>query len=279
MMYFPVTNDFTNQLPFYYLGIGYNYAQEHVIRPGGRPETEWSHRYYQMIQCVKGTGLIDINDVHYKLHEGQILFLVPNEAHEYYALTDNWVVNWIIFSGSGISHFVRNTLNIRHTCILSLSSSQAVSQKVERLYNSSISSHPLSTSLCSNLIYGILLDLYYLSSHDKAVSIGAHADKLAPVFEYIHTHYHEPIELSRLAAIVGITPQYLCVSFKTLTSHSVFSYIMIYRIQKSKELLLINRSLPIKDIALRCGFNDTSYFCSIFKKYELTTPNQFRKNN
>ncbi|MFE5321627.1 helix-turn-helix domain-containing protein [Paenibacillus sp. NPDC056579] len=49
------------------------------------------------------------------------------------------------------------------------------------------------------------------------------------------------------------------------------------RIKKSKELLLQYPYIQIKEIALLAGFEDANYFCSVFKKLEQISPNQFRK--
>jgi len=34
---------------------------------------------------------------------------------------------------------------------------------------------------------------------------------------------------------------------------------------------------PVKSVANDCGFDDVSYFCSIFKRFEKVTPGDFRK--
>ena len=38
------------------------------------------------------------------------------------------------------------------------------------------------------------------------------------------------------------------------------------------------RTETVIDIALQCGFNDSSYFVSVFKKYKHVTPLQYRHN-
>lgn len=49
------------------------------------------------------------------------------------------------------------------------------------------------------------------------------------------------------------------------------------RIKKSKEMILQNKDMQIKEIGRLVGFNDISYFCSMFKKVEQMSPNEFRK--
>ncbi len=277
MLLWPIQSEFTYNLPYFFLGVGYNYNQEHVIRPGDRPEINWSYGYYQLIQCVKGKGKIIIGDRTETLHKGQFLFLVPNEPHEYYSQTDEWIVNWIILSGASLEYFAKNILNVHHCEIYSLSAPQIISDKIEMLYNTFLSSNPSKDMYGSTLIYEILMDLYQFSFKNQTDSLSEKTNKLAPVFDYIDHNYQHPISLSDLAPLIDITTQHLCTSFKALTSYTVFEYIIMYRIQKSKELLINNRQMQIKEVAFSCGFNDVSYFCSLFKKYEFVTPKQFRE--
>lgn len=50
---------------------------------------------------------------------------------------------------------------------------------------------------------------------------------------------------------------------------------MRYRISKASELLLKSKE-SISNIAFDVGFNGTSYFGKVFKKYMNCTPSQYR---
>ena len=52
---------------------------------------------------------------------------------------------------------------------------------------------------------------------------------------------------------------------------------MEYRLDKSIKLLSIP-SYSITEIALKCGFNSSSYFTEIFHRNIGCTPSQYRKN-
>jgi len=57
----------------------------------------------------------------------------------------------------------------------------------------------------------------------------------------------------------------------------IFAYINQIRIQASKADLISHPDKSVKAVAHDCGFDDVSYFCSIFKRYEKITPGDFRK--
>lgn len=105
----------------------------------------------------------------------------------------------------------------------------------------------------------------------------AQYNRIKPVIEYIDENYNRLITLSDLSEVLKVTPQHLCNMFKKVTSQRVFEYINLKRIQKSKELLLQQEQLQIKEISSIVGFDDVSYFCSLFRKIEQISPGEFRR--
>ena len=84
------------------------------------------------------------------------------------------------------------------------------------------------------------------------------------------------ITLEDIAKVASVTPSHLCRVFKKRYGMSVFKFLTQLRIQKSKEMLMKFPDMAIKEVAERSGFNDTSYFCMVFKRMEGITPSEFR---
>ena len=57
-----------------------------------------------------------------------------------------------------------------------------------------------------------------------------------------------------------------------------FEYLAKRRIQKAK-LMLVQDKYTVNEIAQIVGYNDCSYFCSVFKKHEGISPAEFRALN
>lgn len=53
-------------------------------------------------------------------------------------------------------------------------------------------------------------------------------------------------------------------------------YVNQYRIEQACHQLLTT-DFPITEVAFNCGFNDSSYFIKVFKKYKGTTPKKYLK--
>ncbi|WP_130999621.1 helix-turn-helix domain-containing protein, partial [Clostridioides difficile] len=95
--------------------------------------------------------------------------------------------------------------------------------------------------------------------------------------EYIKKSYKENINLNSISDVFFISPNYLSSIFNERNKVSITEYINLLRIEESKKYLL-DRSMSISDICKKVGFNNSSYFSQIFKKFNSITPNEYRKN-
>lgn len=93
---------------------------------------------------------------------------------------------------------------------------------------------------------------------------------------YIHEHYRENITRNDVSASVFLTSDYLAKLFKSEIGISIKEYIINYRIEKAKEFL-INGSESISMIAAEVGFDNFSYFSTLFKKSTGINPYSYRK--
>ena len=64
--------------------------------------------------------------------------------------------------------------------------------------------------------------------------------------------------------------------FKKETGQTFINYLNNYKIERSKELLK-NTNMTLLDISLEVGFNNQSYYSTIFKKYTNMTPQEYRE--
>lgn len=82
--------------------------------------------------------------------------------------------------------------------------------------------------------------------------------------------------LQLLSKTAGLSLTKLKAGFKLLYGVSVYRYLLQLRIAKAKELLL-QSDVPIKVIALDCGFSNCQHFITTFKKWVRMTPGAYRK--
>ena len=91
---------------------------------------------------------------------------------------------------------------------------------------------------------------------------------------YIDDHYHEDISLESMSEVVFLNKNYFSELFKRETGKSFVQYLTEYRLEKAKLLLSID-GLKGNEVADMTGFQNNSYFISVFKKYEGCTPKEY----
>lgn len=93
--------------------------------------------------------------------------------------------------------------------------------------------------------------------------------------EYVAQNYANRITLEEVCKYLYINPAYFSVAFKKATGKNFIDFVNEVRVEKSKELL-IESEYRIKEIAQMVGFDNLSYFCTVFKKSTGATPLEFR---
>ena len=97
------------------------------------------------------------------------------------------------------------------------------------------------------------------------------------VLNIIEKNYSNEILIDDICAELNINKCYFCSMFKKEIGLTFINYLNNYKIEKSKELLK-NPNLSLLDISLSVGYNNQSYFSTVFKKTTSKTPLEFRED-
>lgn len=100
---------------------------------------------------------------------------------------------------------------------------------------------------------------------------------LRPALEYIEKNYSRNISLDSMASICNISSSYFSKLFNKVVEDNFANYINKIRIKHAKQKLKTT-DIPITNIALDLGFEDSGYFLKVFKKLEGVTPSAYRNN-
>ncbi|MDF2927370.1 MAG: hypothetical protein K0R57_6284 [Paenibacillaceae bacterium] len=95
--------------------------------------------------------------------------------------------------------------------------------------------------------------------------------------QYIETHYQENCSLQAVSAHVHVTPNYLSNLFKRETGIAFSNYVSKMRVEKAKTLLACTK-MRMTDIAEQVGFDNSSYFTTVFKQLAGISPSEYRKS-
>lgn len=129
-----------------------------------------------------------------------------------------------------------------------------------------------------NLLGGLWLELVRALrpvQKETVPTISTEQQRMKCLLEYIHSHYMEKITLEDIARAASISKGECCRFFKKLFHTTPFEYLISYRIEKSKELLL-STEWNITQVAERVGFGSVSYYADVFRRKLNCTPSSYR---
>jgi two-component system, response regulator YesN len=95
--------------------------------------------------------------------------------------------------------------------------------------------------------------------------------------QYISQNYQNAnLSIESIARYLNISNSYFSIFFKQETNQTFVDYLTALRIEKAKNLLKASgyRTYEISD---QVGFNNPTYFSTIFKKHTGHSPSEYRK--
>lgn len=103
------------------------------------------------------------------------------------------------------------------------------------------------------------------------------SNRVKLMIQYIRAHYMEEISLEDIAASANISKNTAMRYFGANIGISPVDYLIRYRIGISCKLLK-ETSDKISNIADCVGYENTSYFCRLFRKYVGVSPKEYRES-
>lgn len=126
------------------------------------------------------------------------------------------------------------------------------------------------------IIYYILCDM--TEAHKKDGVSAKNKILIEQVKQYMRDNYTKSVTLDELCEQVMLSPSHLGRLFKKATNKTPLEYMIELKLNAAREKLLTT-TLSIKEISYDCGFDNISYFCTLFKKKLNITPQEYRFKN
>lgn len=245
-------------------------------------------------------GMLHINqcEKQYDVDSNQYIILMPNQTHYGYKKSKNYLsYYWTHFYIKDNNYKFLSSINLKEYFPSNHEESPGISN-LEDIYFVPIYGK-LSQDNKANLLFNQLLDIsrsynfkpisschYALSllmleiTNEFLLAYRYSNQKIPPriteVIEWIRINYRMSLTIEKIAENFNYNPIYLSSLFKKYTGYPLHNYLIRFRINVSKNLL-INKAMIIDDVAQLCGFNDPKNYMKCFKKIEGITPTQYRE--
>jgi len=110
--------------------------------------------------------------------------------------------------------------------------------------------------------------VFDLDSHHKDLEI-------AKAQHWMDANHSRNITITQAADYVGISPRHFKRRFKKATSETPLSYLQKIRVESAKKMLE-RTNMNINEITTKVGYEDSSTFRRLFKKYVALSPREYR---
>lgn len=228
--------------------------------------------HYLFHFVLSGKGVYEHAGASYSVSAGQGFLIVPGELTRYTADEhDPWEYCWIGFDGTEAKKILADCSLAEQTPVYT-DRSGLLGQELLRLID-------LFDSGGAN-DYRLLGRLYLCFAH-----MMSNAPQAAPTpkehvqhaLSFIHSNFSYEIGVAEIARAVGIERTYLYRIFRQWQGCSPKDYLMRVRLNAAAEMLKTTR-LSVTEIALSCGFGQTSLFSKQFKAAYGVSPLNYRKD-
>ena len=98
-----------------------------------------------------------------------------------------------------------------------------------------------------------------------------------PAVAYVHNHRQEMVTMNDMARLCHLSPSYFSRLCRREMGENFINYVNRIKVQWAKERLRSSNDSVVQ-IAQELGYMDSSYFISVFKKFEGTTPLAYRQH-
>ena len=236
-----------------------------------------SSAFFNLHVVLGGKGYLKTKNEVHVLQQGDAFLYFPMEEQYYYSDRENpWEIVWVHFGGSYLKGFFMDKgFHLSNVWTLKLWGN--VKQAVLRLLEEAEEYAILHPAALSSLTYGIIAEFI---SQAEPLSMNKGADiykRITGILPVMREMSAKPFELSYWADKLNISTYYFCKMFKKTTGMTPANFIMLCRLQKSKQLLVDKGEWTVKQIAVECGYPSISYFGRLFLENEGLTPLEYRR--
>ena len=237
------------------------------------------HMGYEIYWLTSGSVAAGIGDKVYNIKKGNMVIIPPYVPHrnEYFKHDSNFrtVIN---VSTEYLSDFMLEILNrFKKNPVLFFSpQDQDVITSIMKKLDKELSAEKNYTSYLRKAYMTELL--VYIDRYNIPMNSDAAETTVQNMIKYINNNYQNNISVDGLADIFHISKSSVLRKFKRYTGSNINEYINFIRILNAEKLLLENH-LSITETAFLCGFNDSNYFSTVFKKFKGVPPLKYVKKH
>lgn len=229
---------------------------------------------FQLVYITAGTGVFTDSGGSRLVTPGTLFLLRPGYRHSYHPNRDiGWTEYYIGFNGPMFREEIDRFFQDRKGPVELGLSATLVDLFEQALFYAERQCDQTMPLLQSIVAHMLALVNYNLST--KGRSDDKMVQAINTVKQHMANHLSEQIDMQALAKEMGMSYTWLRRTFREKTGMPPAQYLQQLRIHSSMYFLR-NTALPVKNIAIDCGFRTSEYFCTVFQEIMGMSPGTYR---
>jgi AraC-like DNA-binding protein/quercetin dioxygenase-like cupin family protein len=249
------------------------------------------HSFLEITCILEGRGCYYVSDRAYEVSPGDIVIFNSAELHGWQVFQSEMRVLAMVFSDSLVAGYgdlmdmeylrpfvgrgsnFRNRIGRDQPCAAQIA---GIMQEILGEWRLRSDGYPLMIK--ADVLRVLTMLVRHYNDNDRTFSQtdpGKALRRLQPALEYIDANYSGRITLKQAAEQVYMSPNYFSHYFHAATHISFSDYVTLRRIRKARELMETSGK-SIYEIAMECGFPNSSNFYRLYKKHTGESPRQGR---
>ncbi|HEX3628029.1 MAG TPA: AraC family transcriptional regulator [Verrucomicrobiae bacterium] len=231
---------------------------------------------YALIYISSGSGKFETNsNFSTPIEAGHAFLLFPGVWHRYTPDQEvGWHEHWIAFDGEIVRSWLRHRFISKKSPVVSISTENALLAIFSRIMQAIRENRPALQQILGGATSG-LIGLLYSSQQAQPVIDVQNATVIERAITRIQNEVERDLDMKLLAQELGVSYSRFRHRFTVHTGLSPHQYLLELRFVRARKLLA-ETELPIKEIAIRTGFEDVLYFSRVFRQRLNSTPSQWR---
>ena len=243
----------------------HNYSWDGLKR-GSRELVIWQY-------TLSGMGRLRFGENEYPIPPGRGMLLIVPENHCYFLPegTPYWEFLYVGVHGSEMVRLAsefRRRHGFLHEFSLDSPTVEAARQLLLRCHGHAITNRYAASAAAYRFMMALM--------EEPAANPGGGDEQfLRKVHAYCMEHLDQPISVNDLAEAVKCSRWHFTRRFQAAEGRSPHEFITELKMRLAVRLLQTSAG-SVKEVAAACGYEDTSYFCKVFRKFYGTTHAGFR---
>ena len=237
---------------------------------------ERGDRPFAVLQLtLRGRGALRYEERSYDLLPGSLLVVSVPHDHRYYLPQEQpyWEFVYVCVTGQ---EFLRFLDELPGGPVFMAEQYPFLIKGMGEILNHVHAYHPPDEFYLSASMYRLLMGM--ISRKYRGADRAVKNRHVRFARRYCLSRIDEPFTIEEVARQAGIDRSHLSREFKRVLGISPSRFIENLRMERASTLLL-SRDLPVREVGVRCGYRDVSYFCRAFKKHFSVSPGRYRKSH